>query len=148
MVVAVIVGVAVAVVVPVIVFAVAVVVIAVAVIVMVVAVVVVALFGGHLVAFKQAHAQQQWQAHIPFHRAQDARVGFDLPQPAFHLGQALLTHEVAFVEQQDVAVHHLRAGDLAIEDLVAEVLGVDQGDDRIEPGGVAQIATQERHGHR
>ena len=114
---------------------------------MVVVAVVMVLLGGHLVAFKQAHAQQQRQAHITFHRAQDAGIGFDLPQPCFHLREPLLAYQVALVEQQDVAVHHLGPGDFAIENLIAEVLRIDQRDDRVEARGITQIAAQEGHRH-
>ena len=68
-----------------------------AVAVVVVAVVVV-LLRGHLVAFKQPHTQQQRQAHIAFHRAQDPGVGFDLSQPAFHFREPLLAHQVALIQ--------------------------------------------------
>ena len=103
----------------------------------VVVAVLVILLGGHLVAFKQANAQQQGQAHLALHRVQDPGVGLDLPQAPLHLRQALRAHQVALVEQQDVAIHHLGAGHLAVEDLVAEVLGIDQRDDRVQPGLVA-----------
>ena len=118
-----------------------------AVAVVVVAVVVV-LFGGHLVALEQPHAQQQRQGHLPLHRAQDAGIGLDGAQLLLHLLQPWLLHQVAFVEQQDVAVHHLGSGHLPLQDLVAEVLRVDQGDDRIEAGLIAQVAAQEGHRHR
>ena len=39
------------------------------------------------------------------------------------------------------------AGYFAVENLVAEVLRIDQCDDRIEAGAIAQIAAQEGHGH-
>ena len=124
--------------VPVVVIAVAVVVVIVvvlmdAVTVVVVAVVVV-LLRSHLVAFEEAHAEQQRQIDLPFDRAQDPRIGFDLPQLVFHRSEALLAHEVALVKQKDVPIDHLGPGHLPIEDLVAEVLSIDQGDDRVEPG--------------
>ena len=89
---------------PVIVFAMAVVVIAAAVVfgvvgvivvVMLVVVVVVVvlgvlLLGHHLVALKQTHAQQQRQAHLPLHRAEDAGVGLDVAQARLHRRQPLL----------------------------------------------------------
>ena len=46
----------------------------------VVVAVVVALLRGHLVALKEANAEQERQADLPFDRAQDPRIGFDLPQ--------------------------------------------------------------------
>ena len=101
---------------------------------MVVVAVVVVLLRGHLVALKEAHAEQQRQVDLPFDRAQDPRIGFDLPQLGFHCSQALLADQVALVEQKDVAIDHLGPGHFPIEDLVAEVLGIDQGDDRVEPG--------------
>ena len=104
-----------------------------AVTVVVVAVVVV-LLRSHLVAFEEAHAEQQRQIDLPFDRAQDPRIGFDLPQLVFHRSEALLAHEVALVQQKDVPIDHLGPGHLPIEDLVAEVLSIDQGDDRVEPG--------------
>ena len=104
-----------------------------AVTVVVVAVVVV-LLRGHLVALKEANAQQERQVDLPFDRAQDPRIGFDLPQLLLHRSQALLADQVALVEQKDVAIDHLGPGHFPIEDLVAEVLGIDQGDDRVEPG--------------
>ena len=87
---------------PVIVFAMAVVVIAAAVVFGVVGVIVVVmlvvvvvvlgvlLLGHHLVALKQTHAQQQRQAHLPLHRAEDAGVGLDVAQARLHRRQPLL----------------------------------------------------------
>ena len=144
---------------PVIVFAMAVVVIAAAVVFGVVGVIVVVmlvvvvvvlgvlLLGHHLVALKQTHAQQQRQAHLPLHRAEDAGVGLDVAQARLHRRQPLLANQIALVEHQDVAVHHLGPGHIALEDLLGEVLGIDQGDDRIQPGRIAQVAAQKRHRH-
>ena len=101
--------------------------------VLVVAVVVV-LLRGHLVALKEANAEQERQVDLSFDRAQDPRIGFDLPQLLLHGSEALLADQVALVEQEDVAIDHLGSGYFPIEDLVAEVLGINQGDDRVEPG--------------
>ena len=102
----------------------------------------------HPIRLKQAHAQQQGQGHLAVVGAQDAGVGFDLLEVALEGREPLLAHQIALVEQQDVAVHHLGPGHLALVNRVAEVFGIDQGDDRIEPGGIAQVAAQEGHGHR
>ena len=59
--------------------------------------------------------------------------------------ETLLRHQVTLVEQQHVAVDDLGPGHVALEQLVAEVLGINQGDDRIEPGGIAQVAAQKCH---
>ena len=104
--------------------------------------------GDHPIAFEQADAEQQRQRHLPLHRAQDAGVGFDLPQLALQRLQLRLLHQVAFVEQQHVAVDHLGAGHLPLQQFIAEVLCVDQGDDRIEAGEIPQVAAEEGHRHR
>ena len=76
------------------------------------------------------------------------RVVLHLPQCFFHLLQALFRHEIAFVQQQDVAVDHLGPAHLRVEHGCVEVLGIDQGDDRIQASGVPQLTAQEGHGHR
>ncbi len=123
---------------PVLVLAVAVVVVAVAVI----------LFGHHLVALEQADAQQQRQRHLTVDRAQDAGIALDLLQAAFQLSKSRLLNQVALVEQQHVAVNDLGPSHLAFEQLVTEVFGVDQGDDRIQTRRVAQVAAQKCHRDR
>ena len=85
-----------------------------------------------LVGFEQAHAQQQWQRHIPFDRMQKASIGFDFTEHPFQLLEAFWWDQISFVEHQDVAIEHLSSADLGIEDLFSKVLGVDQRDDRIE----------------
>ena len=114
----------------------------------VVAVPVVMAGGGHLVGLEQPDAQQQRQGHIAFDRMKNARVVLHLSQCFFHLLQALFRHEIAFVQQQDVAVDHLSPAHLCVEHGCIEVLGIDQGDDRIQAGGVPQLTAQEGHGHR
>ena len=106
------------------------------------------LLSHHLVALEQAHAQQQRQGHLPFHRPQDAGLGLDRQQLRFHRRQPLLIDQIALVEQDHVAVDHLGARHLALQDRGAEVLGIHQGDDRIEAGEIAQVAAQEGHRHR
>ena len=100
-----------------------------------------------LVALKQAHAQQQGKGDLPLHRPEDARIGLDLPQLRFQGAEPLFGHQVALVEQQHVAVHDLGPGYLALQQVIAEVLRIHQGDDRVEAGRVAQVAAQEGHGH-
>ena len=102
----------------------------------------------HPIRLKQADAQQQRQGHLAMAGAQDAGVGFDFLEVALEGREPLLADQIALIEQQDVAVHHLGPGHLALVNRVAEVFGIDQGDDRIEPGGIAQVAAQEGHGHR
>ena len=117
-----------------------------------VAVVVVAgavvLLSHHAVAFEQSHAQQQRQRHLPLHSAQDAGIGLDRPQLPLHALQPLFIDQVCLVEQDHVAVHDLGTGHLPLQHLAAEILRINQGDDRIQPGGIAQIAAQEGHRHR
>ena len=108
----------------------------------------VALLGHHLVALEQPHAQQQRQGHLPLHRAQDAGLGLDRQQLRLHRRQPRLIDQIALVEQDHVAVNHLGARHLPLENLRAEVLGIHQGDDRIEAGEIAQVAAQEGHRHR
>ena len=113
----------------------------------VVVAVVVVLLGYHLVAFKQPHAQQERQGHLPLHRSQDAGIGFDCAELVFEGGEPLFFHQVALVQQQHVAVHDLGPGHLALQQLIAEVFGIHQGDDRIEAGLIAQITAKEGHRH-
>ena len=80
--------------------------------------------------------------------AQNAGVGFDLLEVGFEGREPLLADQIALVQQQDVAIDHLGPGHLALVNRVAEVFGIDQGNDRIEPGGIAQVAAQEGHRHR
>ena len=101
----------------------------------------------HLVALKQSDAEEEWQGHIALFRAQDARVFFDLPQGLFDPLQPLLIDKIRFVEQQNVAIHHLGAAHFAVQQLRAKVFGIDQGDDRIQAGLIAQLTAQEGHGH-
>ena len=115
---------------------------------MVVVAAVMALLGHHLVAFEQAHAQQQGQGHFPLHRTQDAGFAFDRFQLGLQLDEPGFLHQVALVQQDHVAVDDLGAGHLAFEHLLAEVLGIHQGDDRVEAGEIAQITAQEGHRHR
>ena len=98
------------------------------------------LFFDNLVGFEQAHAQQQWQGDIPFDRMQEASIGFDLAEHPFKLFEPFWGNQVGLVQHQDVAVKHLSSADLGIEDLFAKVFGIDQGDDRIQTGFIAQIA--------
>ena len=68
----------------------------------------------HLVAFEQTHTQQQRQRHLTLDRPQDAGFSLDLSQALLQLLQALLGHEIAFVEQQHVAVDDLGARHLTL----------------------------------
>ena len=104
--------------------------------------------GHHPVALEQAHAQQQRQGHLAFHRPQDAGVLLDVAQFGFQGRQPALLHQIAFVEQDHVAVDDLGARHLPLQDLLAEVLGIHQGDDRIQAGEVAQVAAKEGHRNR
>ena len=109
--------------------------------------VVVVLLGDHLVAFKQSHAQQQGQRHIPFHRPEDAGIGFDPAELLFQVSQPGFLHQIALVEQQHVAVDDLGPGHLAFQQVIAEVFGIHQRDDRIQAGLIAQITPEEGHRH-
>ena len=101
----------------------------------------------HLVAFKQTHTHEQWQGDIALFRTQDARVLFDLSQGRFDGLQTLLIDQIRLVEQQDVAIDHLRASHFTLQQIRAEVFGIDQGDDRVEARLITQLTPQERHGH-
>ena len=114
----------------------------------VVVAVAVVLLGDDLVAFEQTHAQQQWQGHLAFDRAQDPGVGLDVAQLVFESLQSGFFNQIAFVQQQHVAVNDLGPGYFAIQQLFAEVFGVDQGDDRVKPGSIAQVTAQKGHRHR
>ena len=114
---------------------------------MVVVAVAVILLGHHLVALEQADAQQQRQRHLTLDRAQDAGIALDLLEAAFQGREPRVVNQVTLVEQQHVAVDDLGAGYLTFEQLVTEVFGVDQGDDRIQTRRVAQITAQKRHRH-
>ena len=102
----------------------------------------------HPIRLKQSHAQQQGQSHLAMAGAQDAGVGFDLLEVALQGREPLLTHQIALIQHQDVAIHHLGPGHFALVNRVAEVFSIDQGDDRIEPGRIAQVAAQKGHRHR
>ena len=102
----------------------------------------------HPIGLKQPHAQQQGQGHLAVTGAQDAGVGFDLLEMALQGREPLLADQIALVQQQDVAVHHLGPGHFALVNRVTEVFSIDQGDDRIKPGGIAQVTSEEGHGHR
>ena len=115
---------------------------------MIVIAVAVVLLGDHLVALEQAHAQQQRQGNLAVDRPEDAGVGLDGAQLALEGLKPGLVDQVAFVQQQHVAVDDLGPGHLAVEHCVAEVLGVHQGDDGVEPRAVAQVAAQKGHRHR
>ena len=103
--------------------------------------------GGHFVGLEQTHAEQQCQGHITLHRSQDACVVFDGAQRRFHLRQPFLAHEITFVQQQDVAVDHLSATHLRIEEAGFKILRIDQGDDRVQARLVPQLTAEEGHRH-
>ena len=100
------------------------------------------------IGLKQTHAQQQGESHLAMAGAQDAGVSLDLLEVAFQGREPLLADQITFVEQQNVAVHDLGPGHLTLVNRVTEVFGIDQGDDRIEPGCITQVTAQERHRHR
>ena len=100
----------------------------------------VGLFLNDLVGFEQSNAQQQGQGYIPFNRMQEASIGFDLTEHPFQFLKAFWRNQVTFVEHQDVAVEHLSPAHFGIEDLFAEVLGINHGDDRVQARFIAQIA--------
>ena len=104
--------------------------------------------GRHFVGFEQPDTQQQRQWHITFDRMEDARVVLHGPQRLFQLLNPLFRHQIAFVQQQDVAIDHLGPTHLRVEHGFVEVFGIDQRDDRIKACRIAQLAAQERHGHR
>ena len=61
--------------------------------------------------------------------------------------QPRLFNKIGLVQQKNVAIDNLGATDLAVEQLVVEIFGVYQGDDRVQPGLIAQFAAEKRHGH-
>ena len=103
--------------------------------------------GGHFVGLEQTHAKQQCQGHITLHRSQDPCIVFDGAQLRFHLRQPFLAHEITFVQQQDVAVDHLSATHLRIEEAGFKILRIDQGDDRVQARLVPQLTAEEGHRH-
>ena len=106
------------------------------------------LFLNNLVGFEQANAQQQGQGDIAFDRMQETSIGFDLTEHPFQLFEPFWGNQITFVQHQDVAVEHLSPAHLGIEDLFAKVLGINQGDDRIQARFIAQITAEKRHRHR
>ena len=99
----------------------------------------VGLFLNDLVGFEQSNAQQQGQGDIPFDRMQEASIGFDLAEHPFQFLKAFWRNQVTFVEHQDVAVEHLSPAHFGIEDLFAEVLGINHGDDRVQASFIAEV---------
>ena len=95
------------------------------------------LFLNDLVGFEQSNAQQQGQGDIPFDRMQEASIGFDLAEHPFQLFEPFWWNQITFVQHQDVAVEHLSPAHLGIEDLFAKVLGINQGDDRVQARFIA-----------
>ncbi|HTE35282.1 MAG TPA: hypothetical protein VK630_01950, partial [Reyranella sp.] len=63
----------------------------------------------------------------------DAGVGIDRLDLALDLGEVLGAHEVGLVEQDHVGKRDLLFRLVALPELAEEMLGVDHGDDRIEP---------------
>ena len=102
----------------------------------------------NLVRFEQTDAQQQRQGNIAFDRMKNAGIVLHSPKGLLKILQTLFWHKVAFVQEQDVAVDHLGSSHLGVEHVVVKIFSVDQSDDRIEPCGVPQLASQERHGNR
>ena len=85
----------------------------------------------HLVAFKEAHAEQQRQVDL-LDRAQDPRIGLisrSLASTAVRRSSLTRSHLLS----RGCRIDHL-ARATSIEDLVAEVLGIDQRDDGVQPG--------------
>ena len=78
----------------------------------------------------------------------DSCVSLHVAQLFFYLLKAFLGHEIRFVEQQDVSIDHLSPTDLRVQQVIVEVLGVDQRNDRVEACGVTQFTGTEGHRHR
>ena len=101
----------------------------------------------HPVGFEQAHAQKQGERHFALDRTQNAGIFFDFAQLVLQGHKSALLNEIGLVEHQDVAIDHLGSTHLAGQNLGAEILGINQGDDRVEPCLVAQLAAQKGHRH-
>ena len=97
------------------------------------------LFLNDLVGFEQSHAQQQRERNLAFDGVQKASIGFDLAEHSFQLFEPFWWDQIGFVEHQDVAVKHLSAAHLGVENLLAKVFGINHGDDRIQARFIAQI---------
>ena len=65
---------------------------------------------------------------------ENACVVFDGSKSLFQLLNALFRHQIALVQQQDVAVNHLGPAHLGLEHGFVEIFSVDQRDDRIQTG--------------
>ena len=62
----------------------------------------------------------------------DAGVVLHRPKGLLKLLHAFVRHQVALVQEQDVAVDHLGPSRLGVEHRVVEVLSINQRDDGIE----------------
>ena len=111
----------------------------------VMAVLMVMAFFHHSVGFEQTHAQQQRQRHISLHRVKDSCILLNVAQLLLDILHSTLIDEIGLVEHEDVAVDHLRSTDFAGNGLRPEVLGINQGDDRVESRQITQLAAQKCH---
>ena len=82
-------------------------------------------------------------------RPVDAGVGVDRLDLALDLREVVLAHQVGLVEQDHVGERDLLLGLVALLELAEEVLGVDHGDDGVEPGpGLHVVVGEEGLRHR
>ena len=51
------------------------------------------------------------------------------PKSLLKILQALFRHQVALVQEQDVAIDHLGSSHLGVEHVVVEIFSINQGDD-------------------
>ena len=103
---------------------------------------------GDLVGFEQSHAEQQRQGHVAFHGAHDPCIVLHGPELLLHRLKTFFADEIAFVQQQDVAVNHLCPADFRVKQSLIEILCIHQRDDRVEAGLIAQFTAEEGHRHR
>ncbi len=103
--------------------------------------------GEVLVRLEEADAEDEGEGHLGLGGAEDSGTVFDVADFEFQGIEVGFVYQVSFVEQDNVAVEDLVVGSFAVEEVEAVVFGIDEGDDRIEPGEVAQFGAEEGEGN-
>ena len=94
-------------------------------------------------------AEHRVERHRAVRRLVQLGIGVDRPDPRFHVVKFFRADEIGLVEDDHIGEGNLVLGFRRVFQPFAEPFGIGDGDDRIEPRGVAHIGIDEeslRHG--
>ena len=96
--------------------------------------------GGELsVEVEGVHVEQLLEVHLRLVGAEDLRVRIELARLLFDAVEVRLIDEIGFVEQKEIGHGDLLAGGLGLLHLFLDLLGIDDGDDRVEPDELLKL---------